>query len=86
MHGEPAGGGDLWVQDGTSGWRPSPQERMGDRAGGGCPPQQSSYLLHSGTEDIIALVIGDLDGAQELHPELVHPVTVFGQGGKGSVE
>lgn len=61
MHGEPAGGGDLWVQDRTSGRRPSPQERLGDRAGGGRPPQRSGYLLHSSTEDVIALVIGDLD-------------------------
>uniref|UniRef100_A0A8C6RAK1 Frey regulator of sperm-oocyte fusion 1 n=1 Tax=Nannospalax galili TaxID=1026970 RepID=A0A8C6RAK1_NANGA len=38
------------------------------------------------TEDIIALVVGNLDGAQELHPELVHPVAVFGQGWKGSVQ
>uniref|UniRef100_A0A8C2VX37 Uncharacterized protein n=1 Tax=Chinchilla lanigera TaxID=34839 RepID=A0A8C2VX37_CHILA len=34
------------------------------------------------TEDIIALVIGNLHGAQELHPELIHPVTVFGQSWK----
>lgn len=36
--------------------------------------------MHSGTEDIIALVIRNLDGAQELHPELVNPVAVFGKG------
>lgn len=48
-----------------------PKKKQGVRFG---------YLLHSGTEDIIALVIRNLDGAQELHPELVSPVAVFGKG------
>uniref|UniRef100_A0A8C5L7K0 Frey regulator of sperm-oocyte fusion 1 n=1 Tax=Jaculus jaculus TaxID=51337 RepID=A0A8C5L7K0_JACJA len=49
----------------------------------------AAALLHPqplSTEDIVALVIGNLDRAQELHPELVHPVTVFGQGWKASVQ
>lgn len=65
---------------GTSGTAaPSPGEdqdwapTLGDR---------HRYLLHSGTEDITALVVGNLDRAQELHPELVHPVAVSGQAWK----
>uniref|UniRef100_Z4YL72 Frey regulator of sperm-oocyte fusion 1 n=1 Tax=Mus musculus TaxID=10090 RepID=Z4YL72_MOUSE len=38
------------------------------------------------TEDIIALVIRNLDRPQELHPELVNPVAVFGKGWKASIQ
>lgn len=54
-----------------------PRKKQGVRFG---------YLLHSSTEDIIALVIRNLDGAQELHPELVSPVAVFGKGWKATIQ
>lgn len=55
-----------------------------DPAGAGRRGAGSRYLLHSGTEDVIAFVVGDLDRAQELHAKLVYPVAVFGQGWKAS--
>ena len=62
MHGEPAGGGNLWVRDGNIRcWVALSPGEDGDRARGGHPPQRSRYLLHSGTKDVIALVIGNLD-------------------------
>lgn len=64
------------------------QERTGTGLGVGTHFRGagSRYLLHSGTEDVIALVVGNLDRAQELHPKLVHPVAVFGQGWKASMK
>lgn len=62
VHGEPAGGGNLWVRDRNIRCGvPVSQDR--DWAGGGHPLQGagSRYLLHSGTEDVIAFVVGDLD-------------------------
>ncbi|CAH6788212.1 1700029I15Rik [Phodopus roborovskii] len=38
------------------------------------------------TEDIVALVIRNLDGTQELHPELINPVAVFGKGWKATIQ
>lgn len=60
-----------WLRIGT------PRKKQGPRCW---------YLLHSSTEDIIALVIRNLDRAQELHPELVNPVAVFGKGWKASIQ
>lgn len=42
-------------------------------------PTAGRYLLHGRAQYIIALVIGNLHRAEELHPKLVHPVVALGQ-------
>lgn len=64
MHGEPAGGGNLWVRNrNIRFWCPAPQGRMLTGLGVDTHPREvgNRYLLHSGTEDVIALVVGNLD-------------------------
>lgn len=63
----------------------SPKRQCALAEGGAHKGSGSRYLLHSSAQDVIALVIGNLDRAQELHPELVHPVAVLGQGWKASM-
>ena len=64
MHGEPAGGGNLWARDrklrcGVALSRERPGTGLGLIAH--CRGAGSRYLLHSSTEDIIAFVVGNLD-------------------------
>lgn len=93
VHGEPAGGGNLSERQAMGEAHVtalSPDPSVLPSSVGWLrihtPRKKQKYLLHSGTEDIIALVIRNLDGAQELHPELVSPVAVFGKSWKVNMQ